>query len=260
MPFTRKMAVAMTATITVAVIGTAVIAAARLRTKNSGIFVRNVNVWTRKKARKNALVVHVVLLLGSKMAIVTILTITALVDGMGAIAVASAVSYISTRTATKRQVASVKTQMLRLTRTAMASVASLGSRAINDVMMKTTTVPVDGIRATAADRMAISGNVYTAKSVSAETPRTLRSSRITSAKARSNAGRKNSLAMIAAMTKTTTAVAGGTAETAVVIPPTNGSLVIAVIVSASIPHSWRSTSVILKKENHTKEPAEPSCM
>jgi hypothetical protein len=125
-------------------------------------------------------------------------------------------------------------------------------------MMKTTTVAVDGIRATAADRMAISGNVNTAKSVRAETPRTLRSSRITSAKARSNAGRKNSLAMIAAMTKTATAVAGGTAETAVVIPPTNGSLVIAVIVSALIPLSWRRTSV--KRKPHTKEVVDFSFM
>ena len=235
--------VAMTATTIAGVIGTGVIAADLPETNTNGFTVKSASV-EKREVTLEGVPADAVPHLGSRMVTVTMATITAGAIGTEAIVVAPVRANISTCTAKS---VCAKTLIMSTTRTVAADVVIPGTRVTIDVTTTITTVLAAGMTATAADKMATSGNEHTVRLVSAKTLKTTLTKRIANVLVRSNAARLISRAMIAATIKITTAVAIGTMVIAVVTLETNCSLVIAVSVSASMRFSKRTISALITK-------------
>ena len=240
---TGAISVAMTATTTVGAIGTEVIAVALPGTSTSGFIVKTARV-DKREVTLVGVAANAVPHLGPAMATAMMATTIAAVNGTVAIVVAPVKANINTCTAAS---VCAKTLIMSLKTTVAVGAAVPGTPATNDVMTTITTVPAVGMTATAADRMATSGNDHTVKLVSAKTLTTQVTTAIANALGRSNAARLVSGVMIAATIKTTTAVAIGTTVIAAATQETNCSGVIVLSASASIRLSKRTISARITK-------------
>jgi len=166
-PSIRRMAVVTMKTITAAAAGMVEIAVANPATSYNGLTVRNVNVRTLRMTPVIALA-RVVRPHGSVTAIATTPTTTVVANTMAAIAVVSVAANISILTARN---ANAKTKRSPLHLIVTAHVVRRLTLVTVDAMIITTIALADGILATVAENLVISGNFRTAPSAPAKTPK-----------------------------------------------------------------------------------------